>query len=322
MAGPTVPLSGELAAIAVKGRVSAKDVLTLRRGVFADGIVCRNDLSVLFTLAEHAPEGDREWLDFFAEAAADFYLREEEPHGYLTKEEFAELKARVTRDEAAASRLELALMVKLLDDAVETPAEMHEFVSAAIARMIGSKNGGPSISETDAELVRRFLFAAGGDGAIAVTRSEAEFLFDLKDLTADAENHPAWSDLFIKAIANHLMAQVGYRPPSREEALARHAWLENDNVDVGGFFGRMFSGGLAAIRDAYTRENDFVEANAALDSALAAAEEITGHEVDWLAARIKLDEALDDNERALIAYMRELGAELPPRLKALVARAA
>lgn len=322
MPGPTVPLSGELAAIAVKGRVSAKDVLTLRRGVFTDGIVSRNDLAMLFTLAEHAPEGDPEWFDFFAEAAADFFLREEEPHGYLTKEEFAELKARVTRDSAQASRLELALMVKLLDDAVETPAEMHEFISAAIARAIAGKDGGPSISESDAELVRRFLFAAGGDGAIAIARSEAEFLFDLNDLAAAADNHPAWSDLFIKAIANHLMAHVGYRPPSREEALARHAWLENDSVDVGGFFGRMFSGGLAAIRGAYMHENEFANANAVLDSAIAAAEEITAHEVDWLAARIRVDETPGDNERALIAYMRELGAELPPRLKALVARAA
>lgn len=322
MPGPTVPLSGELAAIAVKGRVSAKDVLALRRGVFADGIVSRNELAMLFTLAEHAPEGDPEWFDFFAEAAADFFLREEEPHGYLTKEEFAELKARVTRDHAQASQLELALMVKLLDDAIETPAEMSRFISAAIARMIGSREAGPSISAADAELIRRFLFAAGGDGAIAITRSEAEFLFDLNDLTADADNHPAWSDLFIKAIANHLMAHVGYRPPSREEALARQQWLESDSADIGGFFGRMFSGGLAAIRDAYRRDSDFANADAALDSAIASAEEITGHEVDWLAARIKVDEALDENERALIAYMRELGAELPPRLKALVARAA
>lgn len=322
MAGPTVPLTGDLAAIAVKGRVSAKDVLTLRRNVFADGVVSRNELAMLFALAEHAPDGDKEWRDFFAEAASDFFLREEQPHGYLTADEFAELKDWVTRDNAADGRLELALLVKLMENATRTPQEMGRFVCQQIKTMIKRKEGGPTISEADAELIRRFLFASGGDGSIAVTRAEAEFLFDLNDMTSGADNHPAWSDVFIKAIANHLMAHVGYRPPSRQEALARQAWLEDDRVDVRGFFGRMFSGGLSAIRDAYAQENELAQRNAADDPDTAAAEEITAHEADWLAARINADHTLDDNERALIAYMRELGADLPPKLKALVECAA
>lgn len=322
MAGLNVPLTGDLAAIAVKGRVGAKDVLTLRRKVFADGVVCRNDLAMLFTLAEHAPEGDPEWLDFFAEAAADFYLREEEPHGYLTAQEFAEIAARVRRDGAAASRLELGLMVRLLETAIETPVGMSACISDGVVKMIATKAGGPAISEDDVELIRRFLFAAGGSGALAVTRVEAELLFDLNDLTAGADNHPAWPDLFIKAIANHLMAHVGYRPPNRREALARQAWLADDSVDLRGFFGRMFAGGLAAIRQAYARENEIAARNAAVDSAVAAAEEITGHEADWLAARLSRNGSPGDNERALLAYMRELGAELPPKLQTLVGRAA
>lgn len=322
MAAPRVPLTGDIAAIAVKGRVSAKDVLTLRRTVFADGIVSSNELATLFALGEHAPEGDREWHDFFAEAAADFYLREEEPHGYLTAEEFADLKAKVTHDGVKASALDLGLLVKLLETARQTPTEMTGFVAEQIKKMVAQKDGGPSISESDAELVRRFLFAAGGDGHVAVTRAEAELLFDLNDMTADADNHPAWSDLFIKGIANHLMAHVGYRAPSREEALARQAWLEDQSVNIGGFFKRMFSGGLDAVREAYTRESEFATRNAAFDTAAAAAEQVTDNEADWLAERIKADGALHDNERALIAYMRELEADLPPKLKALVDRAA
>lgn len=322
MAAPRVPLTGEIAAIAVKGRVSAKDVLTLRRTVFADGIVSSNELAMLFALGEHAPEGDPEWPDFFAEAAADFYLREEEPPGYLTEEEFADLKTKVTRDGANASMLELRLLVKLLETATQTPAEMTGFVAEQIKRMIVEKEGGPSISEADAELVRRFLFAAGGDGNVAVTRAEAEFLFDLNDMTENADNHPAWSDLFIKGIANHLMAHVGYRAPSREEALARQAWLEDQSIHIGGFFTRMFSGGLGAIRDAYTRESEFAKRNAEFDAEAAVAEEITSDEADWLAERINANGVLDDNERALIAYMRDLEADLPPKLKALIQRAA
>ncbi|MEO1676475.1 MAG: hypothetical protein AAFR72_13780, partial [Pseudomonadota bacterium] len=51
-------------------------------------------------------------------------------------------------------------------------------------------------------------------------------------------------------------------------------------------------------------------------------EAITGNEADWLAERIGRDGVLDDNERALLAYMAELKEELPVKLQALLDRAA
>ena len=62
---------------------------------------------------------------------------------------------------------------------------------------------------------------------VAITRSEAELLFDIADATNEAENDPAWTDLFAKAIANAIMAASGYSAPNREEALRREAWLES-----------------------------------------------------------------------------------------------
>jgi hypothetical protein len=51
-------------------------------------------------------------------------------------------------------------------------------------------------------------------------------LFDINDATADADNHPSWRDLFVKAIANCVMSASGYAAPAREIALARDAWLD------------------------------------------------------------------------------------------------
>ena len=65
------------------------------------------------------------------------------------------------------------------------------------------------------ELLRRMLYAFGGDGNVAVTRAEAEVLFDINDATADAEPNPAWTDLFVKAIANVVMAASGQQPPNQ-----------------------------------------------------------------------------------------------------------
>ena len=309
-------------AVGGDGHVSADEVLYLRRSVFADGVVSAEELDALFALGERAPKGDPEWLQFFAEAAADFYLREEEPQGYLTPEEFQTLKARVTRDGAHASALEIGLLVKLLETAVSTPPEMAAFVGEQIKHAVLHKPEGPSVSKTDAMLLRRYLFASGGDGNVAVTRAEAELLFDINDATEKARNSPAWTELFVQGIINHLMAHLGYSAPSREEAFRRNAWARDTSVNVGGFFKRMLSGGLGAVKDAYAQKPVYEEYNKARDAVAAAAAQVTKEEAGWLAARIGRDGAFDANERRLLERMRELEKELPADLRALLERAA
>jgi len=309
--------------VGVDGFVSADDVTILRRDVFADGVVSRDELKALFALAERAPSGDPEWADYFAEAAADFYLREEEPHGYLTEAEFSEIRDFIERDDPRASALELRLMIALMEKARETPEDMAAFVADQFRRRFGALKGAARISADDVALLRRYLYAAGGAGATAVTRIEAELLFDLHDLAAGADNDPSWEDLFIKGIAAHLMAHVGYAPLPREEALRLNDWVKDQSVNPGGFFGRMLSGGLSAIVAAYKPVKP-VAARRNEDDAIAAAiaEQVTAMEADWLADRIGRNGRLDEAERALIAYMKGLGASLPPKLAALVEKAA
>ncbi|MEE2691045.1 MAG: hypothetical protein VX640_05845 [Pseudomonadota bacterium] len=316
-----------LAALGADGFISARDVLELRRTVFADGVVSTDELDALFDLGDRAPNGDREWADFFAEAASDFYLREEEPRGYLTDDEFRTLKTRLTRNGERASDLEIGLLVKLMENAVSTPAEMSGFTAKQIKRRIAERQGGPRVTAEDASLIRRFLFAAGGDGNVAVTREEAEFLFDLNDVVSGAKNDPSWTDLFCKAVSNHLMAHIGYKPVGRETALRRQAFMQSDNAGVAGVLGRMFSGGiggvkkgfgLAAAKDKTAQQ----ERNDSREAGIAEAEAVTSNEADWLADRISRDGAVHDSERALIRHLKSLDAELPPKLKAIVSNAA
>jgi hypothetical protein len=309
--------------VGADGFVSADDVIFLRKNVFADGVVSRAELAALFALAEKAPQGDKEWADYFAEAAADFFLREEEPHGYLTESEFEHLEAWISRDGARASGLELGLLVSLMEKATATPDAMADFAADQFRRLIADRKGGPRISGADADLLRRFLYASAGHGSIAITKDEAELLFDLHEMTASADNDASWPDLFIKAIAAHLMAHVGYRPLPREEALRLHDWVKDQTVNPAGFFGRMFSGGLAGIREAYGRKPS-ASGRKNEDDAIAAAiaEQVTAQEADWLASRIGKNGKFDDVERALLHYMRGLGADLPPKLAALVEKAA
>ena len=90
----------------------------------------------------------------------------------------------------------------------------------------GKQLGPGVVTEGDVDMLRRILYAYGGDGSIGVTQPEAEVLFDIDDATCDADNHPSWRDLFVKAIANCVMSASGYAAPAREIALARDAWLD------------------------------------------------------------------------------------------------
>lgn len=311
----------KLGKVGADGHVSADDVLFLRRQVFKDGIVSPEELDALFALGDRAPNGDPEWAQFFEEAAADFYLREEEPQGYFTAEEFAKFRARVLGEGGRASGLELRLMVKLLEDAVETPAEMRVFFADQFRRSVRARGADARMTADDAGLVRRFVYAKGGDGDLDVTRAEAELLFDLNDATNGVGNDPSWTEFFVKAIAAHLMSDLGYEPLSRDEAKRLHDFASDRTVNVGGFFSRMISGGLSALAGD-KEKSAFAQRAEARERAVAAAEPVMAGESDWLADRIGKDGSFTDSERRLLSYMRELGADLPPKLKALVERAA
>lgn len=315
------PLQDRVKAVGADGFITADEVIFLRRSVFADGVVSAEELNALFALGERAPKGDPEWLQFFAEAAADFYLREEEPQGYLTMQEFETLRARVTGD-GCASQLELGLLVKLMETAEQTPPQMADFVGEQLKLSIVTKPEGPLVDKNDAMLLRRFLFAAGGDGNVAVTRREAELLFDINDATENAKNNPAWSELFVQGIVNHLMAHLGYTAPSREEAFRRDAWVRDHSVNIGGFLKRLFSSKPSDVKDANGAESAYKAYNEKRDADAARAAKVTKTEAGWLAERIGRDGAFDANERRLIERMRELEKDLPDNLKALIGRAA
>lgn len=312
----------DLTSVGNDGYVSAGDVMFLRRNVFADGVVSAKELDALFLLGEKAEQGDREWPQYFSEAAADFYLREEEPHGYLTQEEFVSLKGRVTRDGTKASTLELGLLIRLLETATKTPEEMTEFVGEQIKRHVLEKDGGAVIATSDVDFIRRYIFAVGGDRNVAVTRAEAELLFDLSDATAKADNDSAWAELFKKAVSNHLMAHIGYNPLGRREALRTHDAIAYDRRGSSndGFFSRiknLLADPAKKVEERHRRNN---EANEQL---AAQAEIITEGEADWIADRIGRDGKLHPSEQALLSYMvDDLEADLPPKLKALSGKAA
>ena len=105
--------------------------------------------------------------------------------------------------------------------------------------------------------------------------------------------------------------------------VSREEWLEERN-GIGGFMSKMLSGGLKGIWHAYRRDED-VERYARLfgrENMIRHNERITGVEADWLANRIGRDGKFHENEKALIAFLREESADIHPTLKPLIDRVA
>ena len=73
------------------------------------------------------------------------------------------------------------------------------------------------IDGDDTALVRRILNAGGAE---AVTRAEADALFDIHEAAFERADDGAFDDLFAKAIAHHVLAAAGHRVPARAVALA------------------------------------------------------------------------------------------------------
>nr|WP_287112905.1 hypothetical protein [Mesorhizobium sp.] len=232
------------------------------------------------------------------------------------------------------SRTELELLVHVLEKAKSSPNGLCVYALAQVANAVLDGKGPlmhegklvPGlIAKAEVELLRRILYAHGGDGNIAITRAEAEMLFKINERTATANNDPSWNDLFVKAIGNFVMCSAGYEAPRRDVALRRDSFFEQAELGIGSFFGRMVSGGLAGIMEAYRApgdiESEWESKNKAAEALARRAETIDASEAKWLAERIG-DRPLRENERALLTLIKHASPEIHPVLKPLIDKVA
>ncbi|MGQ0457490.1 MAG: hypothetical protein ACT4OU_10555 [Hyphomicrobium sp.] len=317
-----------------RGVIAASDVLSLRRIVHQDGVVSDDEADVLFQLNDRCATKDENWADFFVEALTDFVVFQERPQGYLTAANAEWLISRVSRDGVIDSKTELELVVNVLDKARWAPVSLVTFALQQVKHAVISGNGplrqgrflAPGIiSAGEVDLLRRILYAFGGDGHVAVTRDEADILFDIDEAVAESAANPAWTDLFVKAVANVIMASSGYRVPSREEALRQEASLINPDqqTSVLAFLLSMVRSNLESVKDAYHDQTPEERALGRLEHQrieIITNEVITEVEASWLAGRIGRDGRLSPSETALVAYLKQESPKIHPALLEAVDR--
>ena len=233
----------------------------------------------------------------------------------------------IAKEGQIGSKTELELLLNVLDKARWVPQSLVrcalDQVKEAIINGTGPLRVGKALSAgtvtaADVDLLRRILYSFGGDGNLAITQAEAEVLFDVDAATAEADNHPSWNDLFVKAIANCVMGASGYATPPRAVALARDAWLERrGELSIDEVLSGM-AGGIKSLFAGYREQTSEEQAIARLTQQkieIITREAITPVEVTWLAERIGRDGKLTANERSLLMFLQAERPAIDPRLQ-------
>ncbi|MGH1417322.1 MAG: hypothetical protein ACRBCJ_00515 [Hyphomicrobiaceae bacterium] len=315
------------------GVVTADDVQKFRAATYADGIVSDGEAELIFKANNSCKQTDPAWADFFVEAMTDYTVNQQEPEGYITAESAQWLIQKISADGKVDSRTELELLVNVLDHARWSPQNLSEFALEQVKHAVvfgdGPLRGANAlepgtITTAEVELLRRILYAFGGDANIAITQAEAEVLFEINDATAREVPNPAWTELFCKAILNSLMAHSGYAVPSREAALRSEAWLESrGELSLGGIMKAAVTKGLNGVMTAYREQSSEERAMARLERQrieIITHEEITETEADWLIKRLDRDGVLTINEEALVDYITNESHKVHPKLVDFVAK--
>lgn len=299
---------------AADGAISADEVLALRRAAWPDGRIDQTEAEAILAINEVVSERSPDWTDFLVEAIGEYVLNGTEPRGYVADATADWLIARLDHDGRLESAAELELLVRVLEKALGTPDRLKDYALAQIERAVltgegPTRDGGAlsagSITEAECKLLRRMIFASGGDRPAAVSQREAEMLFRLKDATLGQPHAPEWQRLFVQGVGNYLQGWTGGHAISRDRAARLETFMNDTSSGLGRFFERMTRLGArdlgAAAQDMLSggKPTRDYAGEARAEAALSSPEKA------WIDGRIKADDRIDPLEEALLAFLAE-----------------
>jgi hypothetical protein len=220
------------------GRIGADDVLRLRRAIYGEGGIDREKAAALFRLNRDHKSHDPAWAEFYVEALCDFFYWREGSDSVLTDDAERMLMAWIGPADAIDDGTELRLLLRLMFRTNGSSEAFRAYVLDAVRHSVlhsrqalyGHTGRTPGVIDAaDVEVIRKLVYGLGGQSGMAISRTEAEFLFELAHATAGAANAPAWRDLFVKAITMHLL--FGGGSPDRIDEPEAHWLLEQIRPD-------------------------------------------------------------------------------------------
>jgi hypothetical protein len=301
--------------VAADGAITTDEVLSLRREGWSNGSILPDEAEAIFAINDALAAPSAEWSDFFVEAMGEFIVNQVEPKGYVSVAQARWLMARIDHNGRTDSLTELELLVRLFERALSVPQSLRDYALAQIEQAVltgkgPTRDGGSlekgNVTDGEARLMRRILFAGGSERPAGISRSEAELLYRIKDAALGASNAPEWKRLFVQGVGNYLAGFTSYEPVSRERAAELDAFMNDNRSSLGGFARRMGKSFLRdnfydVAADAIGRKPDGADLDARSDQARA----IDLTEQTWLESQIDGNGEVDEYDVALLAFLAE-----------------
>jgi hypothetical protein len=326
--------------ICASGAIGAADVLELRRTLYNDGQISRDEAEQIFRLDQNCADKDPTWAAFYVEALTDFFVWQANPRGYVSDALAEILERAIVHDGRIDQMTELELLVNIVSRATSCPEKLAVHVLQAVKESIvspktaayGSNRPPATATAADAALIRNVIHAPGGDGSIAVTRREAEILFDLNDVLDDENKGPEWDDVFVKGIACHLTSPMPEPMKMTADAeLKRQKWLAEKPAfgttlrGMGAALGRLDVPFAEAWRDVdpggVQRARDEREAEEVRLRESYSRQGIHREEAAWLKDRLSTDGEIKENEKSLLKFIKDIAPEIDPILEPMLQKA-
>ncbi len=342
--------------ICSRGSIKDGDVLKLRRAFSDDPTITSIEADQLLTLNDVCRIKDPAWAAFFVEAITDYIVGQAKPEGYVTAEQAQWLIDRIGKSGRIDGSTELETLVHVLEAARWSPSRLVQFALAQVKNAVVT-GAGPlrtgqtlepgAISPAEIKLLARILLAFGGDGHMAVTRAEADVLIEIEKAIAPGKSSPAWTQFYVRAVGNAVLAGLGYVVPSRQDVLDADPMSAGrihgapiariggsvrgeegelgSRTRLGEFYGRMIAGGAGSIWASCRLQSPEERAMARLERQrleIITNEPMPDVEETWLVERLGHNGRYSDNETTLLAYLKREATVLPSRLTELAAKAA
>lgn len=294
------------------GAIGAEDILALRRAGWADGRIQPEEAEAIFAIEHHVAEPTPEWSDFFVEAIGEYLVNQVEPRGYVSEANGEWLVEQIEQDGAVRSMTELELLVRIFEKAVSVPEALrayalHQIEQAVVSGEGPTRCGGQlergNVTEAEARIMRRILFASGSERPAGISRREAELLFQIKDLTLSGQNAPEWKRLFVQGVGNYLQGFTAHTPLSRDRAAQLETFMNDRSSSMGSFLGRVAQSVGTPNRVGVVFGRKPVDPQ--IETLVETARAVTSDEQTWLDDHINADGAVDEYEQALLDFLAE-----------------
>ena len=314
MAFSTLDVDGLLA----KSEISALDVVRLRDALTHEGPVSEAEARALLTIELSPVAKALTWKALFLDAMTAFAIHDSPPDGYLTADKADWLLRIAAPQGRILSGNIFELLTTILAAARWAPqrlvSALLDEVYCAVASGDGPLREGVTvapgvITERDTEVVRRILYSAGKSDVRSITRGEAAGLIAVDTACAGSTVHPAWVDLFCKAMFDAAMVA------SHRTGLVREMFLSPGPQSSDPAQARVHLSRIAKHYRPQTQEDLAVAALERQRLAIVTGDEVEVCTADWLGAVFVRDKSGSSARVVLMGLLAEERANLDPRLR-------